>query len=68
MKKRPMEKVITSLTLNSKKPGDRKVLSLINNYCSLRPGIPALSALKNLLLTILPKEIARLQKEQKLSA
>jgi len=56
-----MEKPITSFGFDASKSVDEKVLSLVNNFSSLHPGIPALSLLRNLLLEVLPKRIEQIQ-------
>lgn len=58
-----MEKTITSFGFDSRNPIDRQVVIEANRYCSTQKGIPALSALRNLLLRILPQETKRIEKQ-----
>lgn len=60
-----MEKPITSFGFDASKSVDEKVLSLVNNYSSLHPGIPALSLLRNLLLEVLPERIEQIHETKR---
>jgi len=63
-KSQTMEKPITSFGFDASKGVDQKVLSLVNTYSSLFPGIPTLSLLRNLLLETLQEKIERIRAEQ----
>jgi len=67
-KKRTMDNVITSIGFDSKskrnKKADSSVISLINSYAALNPGIPVKSLIRNHLLRTLQEAIDSASKKK----
>ena len=66
--KRKMDNSVTSMGFDSKskkhKKADAKVISLINEFAALNPGIPPKSSFRSFLYRVMPPEIKRLRIEK----